>query len=207
MSISTEVDGSKGTIMKLRFLSVQAIAGVVAATLVGSGVVALATDSVQFANNEVTSNDFVAEAAMDLQFAPAIVDDGCFGQGTFSDGPFTAALSGTFDLSTGAPANETGGEVDLIEWYCVRNVGNINGQLSLVNTLLDDSEIDCSPGEADLDTTCGSGDGDLDLATYAVLVFPIQENPACPQDQRTLAPVVYNTPQPSFTLAAGEECL
>ena len=67
--------------------------------------------------------------------------------------------------------------------------------------------LDCSPGEADLDTTCGSGDGDLDLATYAVLVFPVQENPACPQDQRTLAPVVYNTPHPSFTLAAGEECL
>ena len=77
-----------------------------------------------------------------------------------------------FGDSAGVLVSVTGaqpGTVVARQALCVRNAGNIAGRLTMRDIERVDVETDCSPGEAAVDPTCGSGPGEVGASLVHVV--------------------------------------
>lgn len=136
---------------------VVAAAGGLLSVLLGSGLLALTSDSITSPGNDFSSGTYAA-AAHDVQ-AAAIdpTTDDCHAMTSLGDGPLPVVITGeTIDLD--------GGSIVQLTDFCIRNDGTELGQLraSLV-VLAEQEDGPCSPGEAEAgDTGCeGAAEGDL----------------------------------------------
>lgn len=136
---------------------VVAAAGGLLSVVLGSGLLALTSDSTTSPNNDFRSGTYVP-AAHDVR--AATIDpttDDCHAMTSLGDGPLPVVITGeTIDLD--------GGSIDQSTDFCVRNDGTDPGQLraSLV-VLAEQEETPCAPGEAEAgDIGCeGTAEGDL----------------------------------------------
>ncbi|MEX2556439.1 MAG: hypothetical protein WEB06_12525 [Actinomycetota bacterium] len=121
--------------------------GAAVSLLLGSGLLALASDSVTSTGNTVTSGTF----AHDVK-AARVSDAAECGTATYEDGPFTALLTWTTTLG-----EETSTSTDV---FCLRNDGSAVGQLSLTFQNIVDTEVGaCESSESAAgDTSCQDGD-------------------------------------------------
>lgn len=124
--------------------------GAAVSLLLGSGLLALASDSVVSEDNSVSSGTF----AHDLKAARSTTADGCAGA-TYSDGPFTALISdGQIDLVSGE------GVATQPDYFCLRNAGTTTARLEVTFQSAVDSEVGpCLETEAAAgDTSCVDGE-------------------------------------------------
>lgn len=115
----------------------------------GAGVFAVFSDRATTGTNSITSGP--RGQAVDLQIAPATVAAGVWDCGDFVD-DLHAGLFSVTDAQPGGSWDST---------FCLRNEGSVG--VYLLATVVDrsDSETDCTGDEAVVDTTCGTGQGEL----------------------------------------------
>lgn len=134
--------------------------GTTASLLLGSGLISRLSDSVTSSGNRIESGERGGVEQQQHDVRAALLDSqdpgGCPTDAAAYQSDGLAA--GTFGTGGGADAFAVAGQLDN---YCIRNFGSTTGQLlvSLANVL--DSETGCSDTEAAVDSTCGSGTGEL----------------------------------------------
>jgi hypothetical protein len=204
-------------------------AGALVAGLLATGVFALVTDTVQIADGEVTSADYLdpGDSPLDLQIGPATSLTSCAGVAyenddviSFSD---TVLVVGTeIDLTPVIEGTPVASKVLAV--YCIRNAtgGEYDGALSVTLLSRSDAEIGgCNATELAAETvlgtpTCAAGDaGELqnviDIAVTAGgpdclgpsgnVSFSAADAPG------TTKPVdVFTDPGVAIQLADGGEC-
>lgn len=194
--------------MTRKSIAAGGLLGALLAFVMGSGLVAISSDSVTSVGNTVESGTFTPPSH-DVQVAQIGRDGGCT-DASYEDGPVTAAISSdgpNIDLNTGISGPF---DSDL----CIKNTGNQTGQLILSVTYISDTEVGrCEQSESDpaggADTTCGNrSQGEL----RQLLFFGVQPQEEGTSPSCTDPPNVYfgDDPLPSRVLdadlAPGEIC-
>lgn len=132
-----------------------AAAGGTLALLLGSGFIALVSDSITSPGNDVTSGTYAAQGSHDVK--AAVINDltNCDAMTPLTDGPLSAVI-------TGVPINLAGTSYFQETDFCIRNDGTQPGRLIGTITSTVDTETACSTGEIDAgDASCGMGSGEL----------------------------------------------
>jgi hypothetical protein len=131
-----------------------AATGAALSLLLGSGLLALVSDSVTSQGNEFSSGAFGAAPSHDVK--AALISSGlgslCITSTPLQDGPIAAAISGqTLDLSLGTLGQTND--------FCVRNDGTSTGRLRVSLASIVGTELGaCESSENTAgDTTCGAG--------------------------------------------------
>jgi len=139
---------------RMRTVLAVAAGGTMALTL-GTGFIALLSDSVTSPGNDISSGVIAASTAHDVK--AAIVDEttDCDAMTVLQDGPLPVAVTGTtISLEGGTYFQPTD--------FCIRNDGTAPARLLGSISSVVDTELDCAVGEAEAgDATCGTGDGEL----------------------------------------------
>jgi hypothetical protein len=186
-----------------------AASGAALSMLLGSGLLALVSDSVTSPGNAATSGTYTPVLPHDVKAALLKTNDlgvFCNGATPLSDGPLPTYYSQTIGLSGGtvSPSND----------ICVRNDGTQTGQVRISITNVVDTENDgaagCLATESGAgDTTCGPGaDGELS----GILTAAFHATPLAGDFKSTSCAAL--TPLSSFAgsgiidtdLAPGETC-
>lgn len=136
-----------------RRLGLTGIAGILA-MLLGSGLIAVVSDSVTSEGNTAESGAYIPPFH-DLKAARVSVFDSCDGA-TYGDGPFTAAIQTQLDISNSNSHYQE-------DTFCLKNrdvADAAPGKLTASFTAVTDTEVGpCAASEADQggDTTCEDG--------------------------------------------------
>ena len=128
------------------------LAGLGAAVLLllGSGLVAVVSDSIESVGNELESNEFIAEPLHDVQAANVATASDC-SSATYNDTVVSAAIDVDVDLSSSDDLER--------RVICVRNNGDETGRLVMTFVGVTESEAGaCSTNEAAFDDTCDASD-------------------------------------------------